>query len=355
LFPHAILETRIIDTGDGEMPQWLSKLLDSKLVFEIPRFSTYIHGVTQFWSPCLPLLPWWLPHIDSDIRASKQDKLLIEGAGQVSGLSRSNSSHLLNNGQYRMGYLESQLGKKGDTRHHRLMNNTSDTSEKNLKSESDFILQVEDTGDNNSSRLSLQRTRTANSRVGLRSRYPGSMSSNPKEKYSFIDYYYKGRNNKSQAYMLQDADTVKDNDEVRKAAIIEMGEENQKKKKKGKKTKPPSHTIEPKVFFANERTFIHWLQFSALILTAALTLLNFGDRISTIAGATFFGVALVIAIYAFIRNRYRAYQISTRPHLRYDDLYGPIGLCCLLLGAMTVKSPICIITILYLTYFCFVS
>jgi SPX domain protein involved in polyphosphate accumulation/uncharacterized membrane protein YidH (DUF202 family) len=333
LFPHAILETQI--TGDEETPHWLSKLLDSKLVFEVPRFSTYIHGVAQFWSPLLPLLPWWLSHIDSDIRAGKQEKLLIEGAGQISGLSRSNS--LRPNGQYRMGYLESQLGKKGDLRP-KLTDNVSDRKDnasENLKS--NFILQVEDTGDNNS-RLSLQRSRTINSRVGLRSRYPESMSSQTKEKNSFIDYYYKGRNNKSQAYMLQDADTVKNNDEVRKAAIIEMGEEKEKKKKKGKKAKPPSHTMEPKVFFANERTFIHWLQFSALILTAALTLLNFGDRISTIAGATFFGVSLVIAIYAFLRNRYRAYQISTRPNLRYDDLYGPIGLCCLLIGAMVVRS-----------------
>ncbi|KAI7883177.1 hypothetical protein K492DRAFT_120472, partial [Lichtheimia hyalospora FSU 10163] len=95
--------------------------------------------------------------------------------------------------------------------------------------------------------------------------------------------------------------------------------------------------LEPKVFFANERTFIHWLQFAALILVAALTLLNFGDRISTIAGGVFFGISMGIALYAFGRFRYRAHQIKTRPMFRYDDIWGPIGLTTLLVGAIIVS------------------
>ncbi|KAG2222998.1 hypothetical protein INT45_012297 [Circinella minor] len=51
--------------------------------------------------------------------------------------------------------------------------------------------------------------------------------------------------------------------------------------------------IEPKVFFANERTFISWLQFCALLLTVALSLLNFGDSTSRIAGGIFIGISAV--------------------------------------------------------------
>ncbi|KAG1242306.1 hypothetical protein G6F68_016253 [Rhizopus microsporus] len=104
----------------------------------------------------------------------------------------------------------------------------------------------------------------------------------------------------------------------------------EKKKKKGGR-------IEPKIFMANERTMIHWFQFSVLIMTAALTLLNFGDRISKIAGGTFFAIAIIIGLYAFGRYRYRAYQIHNTPHIRYDDIYGPIGLCCLLVGAIVLN------------------
>ncbi|KAI9313770.1 hypothetical protein BX666DRAFT_1831328, partial [Dichotomocladium elegans] len=94
--------------------------------------------------------------------------------------------------------------------------------------------------------------------------------------------------------------------------------------------------IEPKIYFANERTFINWLQFAAFILMASLTLINFGDYTSKLAGGVFFGIAMIMSIYAFGRYRYRAWQITNRPRLRYDDLYGPIGLCVLLVGALLV-------------------
>lgn len=107
---------------------------------------------------------------------------------------------------------------------------------------------------------------------------------------------------------------------------------------KGNKKKKDIKQIEPKIYFANERTFINWLQFAALILMAALTLINFGDKTSKIAGAVFFGVAMILALYAFGRYRYRAWQITNHPRIRYDDLYGPIGLCILLVGALIVRN-----------------
>lgn len=149
----------------------------------------------------------------------------------------------------------------------------------------------------------------------------GKLSFEDKQQsYSFLDFYYGGRHS-SQAYLLNTVNSM----------------ETINKPKKKKKKKMPGDRIEPKVFFANERTFIHWLQFAAFILTAAVTLLNFGDHISVVSGSVFFGVSFIIGIYAFFRDRFRAHQISTAPHLRYDDLYGPFGLCCLLLGAMLVN------------------
>ncbi|KAI9498721.1 hypothetical protein BDB00DRAFT_726388, partial [Zychaea mexicana] len=95
--------------------------------------------------------------------------------------------------------------------------------------------------------------------------------------------------------------------------------------------------IEPKVFFANERTFISWLQFCALLLTVALSLLNFGDSVSRIAGGIFIGISAVVAIYALYRFEKRAWMINRRMLGRYDDLWGPAVLCCLLVGALIVN------------------
>lgn len=65
--------------------------------------------------------------------------------------------------------------------------------------------------------------------------------------------------------------------------------------------------VEPKVFFSNERTFIAWLQFCALLLSVALNLLNFGDQVSRIAGALFIGISAGIAIYALYQFERRAW------------------------------------------------
>ena len=65
--------------------------------------------------------------------------------------------------------------------------------------------------------------------------------------------------------------------------------------------------VEPKVFFANERTFISWLQFCGLLLMVALNLLNFGDGAAKIAGSIFICIAAVVALYALYRFEKRAW------------------------------------------------
>ncbi|KAI7898476.1 VTC domain-containing protein [Cokeromyces recurvatus] len=352
LFPYAILEVQAID----DLPSWLTDLLNSKLVYEIPRFSKYVHGVAQFWSSQLPLLPWWLSQIDFDIRnVEKRDKWMMEGSNEILKSSSHSRINL-------MGYLESQLGIKsddddGDEDQQKLVKYaTSDNDEEKKENTEDLfsvnnnkevIVQVEDTaaaaggGDggaavaaDSTSYMSFDSSTCKPNE--LRSRVNSKSSKNHRAP-SFLDIYNDKRSRQSMSYMLQDINTVNQKDALRTAAVIEMGEEKEKTEKKKKKLKPVGHRLEPKLFFANERTFIHWLQFAALILTAALTLLNFGDYVSTVAGGTFFGISLVIALYAFFRYRLRAYQMSTRPDVRYDDIYGPIGLCCLILGAMVLN------------------
>lgn len=58
----------------------------------------------------------------------------------------------------------------------------------------------------------------------------------------------------------------------------------------------PMKKTEPKTFFANERTFISWLQFCALLLTVALNLLNNGDHISRIIGAVFIIMSSILCL-----------------------------------------------------------
>ncbi|KAF7727939.1 vacuolar transporter chaperone [Apophysomyces ossiformis] len=95
---------------------------------------------------------------------------------------------------------------------------------------------------------------------------------------------------------------------------------------------------EPKTYFANERTFISWLQFCALLLTVALNLLNMGDYISRIIGAVFIIISSLLSFYALGRFQVRAWQLRTgRNIIRYDDIYGPTVLCILMVTALVVN------------------
>jgi SPX domain protein involved in polyphosphate accumulation len=91
-FPYAVLETKLQTHLGQQPPEWLTKLVDSHLVHEVPRFSKYLHGACYFFRDSMPLLPWWLPEMDIDIRKPRATNF---------GLTRSKSFKPLIDGQYR--------------------------------------------------------------------------------------------------------------------------------------------------------------------------------------------------------------------------------------------------------------
>lgn len=377
-FPYAVLETKLQTHLGQEPPEWLTRLLDSKLVYEVPRFSKYLQGAAHFWSPQLPLLPWWLGDLAQlDIRNAKQ------ATGNFTGLSRSKSLKPLIDGRYRMGYLESQLEKRATLtrkesqaakakRTASLRNNSSSNTNSNIptpaplprNTSSEYSATVisppapatttgrDVSGDPFADPIWRQNSNTssenqhhyqqhytaARQRVGMYDYVDGSstehlMGNNRTTPRSSVmnhnltsrDALYGGNANGRR----EDMDVIV----IDESAGIPYSKKGKKGNKGGietndggdgggKKKKNKGNRIEPKIFFANERTFIHWLYFAALLLTTALTLLNFGDYTTRISGGVFFGIAFGFAMYAFFRYRWRAHRIINRPNERYDDLYG---------------------------------
>lgn len=58
--------------------------------------------------------------------------------------------------------------------------------------------------------------------------------------------------------------------------------------------------VEPKTFFANERTLLQWMNTAVLLSTISITLLNFGTPTGRLAGLIMAPVALFFIIYSFI-------------------------------------------------------
>eukprot|EP00123_Amoebidium_parasiticum_P018194 comp24129_c1_seq1/m.43808 comp24129_c1_seq1/g.43808 ORF comp24129_c1_seq1/g.43808 comp24129_c1_seq1/m.43808 type:complete len:632 (-) comp24129_c1_seq1:563-2458(-) len=88
--------------------------------------------------------------------------------------------------------------------------------------------------------------------------------------------------------------------------------------------------VEPKVFFANERTFLNWLHTAILVSTIGISLLNLVGpsgaqaKASQVAGFTLIPVALVFLIYSAYTYYWRDFKIRTRDPGPYNTVAGPI-------------------------------
>ena len=104
----------------------------------------------------------------------------------------------------------------------------------------------------------------------------------------------------------------------------------------GKKIALPTR-VEPKVFFANERTFLSWLNFTVMLGGLGVGLLNFGDKIGRVSAGLFTFVAMGTMIYALVTYHWRAAAIRRRGSGPYDDRLVPTLLCFFLLVAVIIN------------------
>lgn len=67
-FPYAILEVKLQTQVGQEPPEWIRQLISSHLVEAVPKFSKFIHGTATLFPNRIKLLPFWMPQMDVDIR-----------------------------------------------------------------------------------------------------------------------------------------------------------------------------------------------------------------------------------------------------------------------------------------------
>ena len=104
----------------------------------------------------------------------------------------------------------------------------------------------------------------------------------------------------------------------------------------GKRISLPTR-VEPKVFFANERTFLSWLNFTVILGGLAVGLLNFGDNVGRVSAALFTIVAMAAMVYALFTYHWRAKSIRLRGQGGFDDRLGPTVLAIALFAAVVVN------------------
>jgi uncharacterized membrane protein YidH (DUF202 family) len=94
--------------------------------------------------------------------------------------------------------------------------------------------------------------------------------------------------------------------------------------------------IEPKVFFANERTFLAWMHLSVILAGASIAILAFAEDhnpYSQLYGVLMLPVAIAFIVYSMYQYARRASMIRHRHPGPYEDTTGPA-----VLGVMLMLS-----------------
>ena len=279
-FPHAILEVKLQLQNEGETPAWLQDMLDSGMLMEVHKFSKFIHGCAVLLPEEVRAVPYWVD--DSSIK----DSIIRSGAGDILTESKGANAiydHLLP--------------------HDSEGNSKIALAAKEKKEEQARLLPMRVSGRNNSF-LSPSVRSGAAGMIGSREEVKGGP-----------------------AYEIQDGliqDECMTCDWAQQEAI-------------------PRHIVqqkvEPKLHFANERTFIKWLHMAVILSSVSVGVMAFTDATSEAQdyAVLLLPLSLLFIFYALATFLWRSQQIKTRSDLRWDDPMGPVVLTCLLILALTTQ------------------
>ncbi|KAJ3866289.1 VTC domain-containing protein [Lentinula novae-zelandiae] len=377
LFKYGVLEIKLQTQLGQEPPQWVTDLVQSHLVEAVPKFSKFIHGCSTLLPNRVDLVPFWLPQMDTDILKPDTGYLTVierpvhlsKGSSVASGsgsASRDLSPHAekytepvsededdsdmlrapARDEDKRTGLTETQVaeavayrenmlrekrktevadGKKPNSScYDSVPNNTDENAVEDTDETADertpFLVKTKD--------RSLSQTRSALNALPINPLAPSS---------AFDETFRNQLQDEANGGIIRDADGEEE----------ELGSSGENRLLSrdwpapvGKHISIPVR-IEPKVYFAAERTFLKWLNISVFIGTIATTLLNFTspeDSRGLISAALFTLCALVAIAYSAGVFIYRSYRLrARRAEGLYYDKYGPTLLCFTLAAAMTVN------------------
>ncbi|KAG6041037.1 hypothetical protein E4U41_006127 [Claviceps citrina] len=333
-FPYAVLEVKLQTQMGQEPPEWVRQLISSHLVESVPKFSKFIHGTACLFPDRINLLPFWMPQMDVDIRKPASHDFGIRRPG-LSGTTNTSDDDEDDDEEdldsddeeiHPAAAASTSNGQPGS----RALGVTADaegqTADRPVSNEDYPIYDSDDEYDPN---YELEEAR----RVGGWHYYSTLLAS-------------KGRAARDGTLsLLKHLIPAPRSTEFPRSARLQMlfgSEAIQQKKFKappGKKIYVPVR-VEPKVYFAAERTFLGWLEYSIYIGTIAITLLNFGNhptRTSFFISGIFTLLAIMSLCYSIGIYLYRSRSIRNRKAARFYDKWGPSALCLSLFAAVALN------------------
>ncbi|WFD43889.1 vacuolar transporter chaperone [Malassezia psittaci] len=372
-FPYGVLEVKLQTQMGQQPPKWVRELVSSHLVEAVPKFSKFIHGCATLLSNRVDLVPFWLPQMDTDIRKPVSMDLALDRPQHSSRSSETGSVH--KTPHYEPVSEEEFEDNDDEENVHQIADEQQEANNLGLSALDPRIKEIREQREKYLAEH-RQESEGAQSEASKaptkeRARPKSNERSTPATRQDILspakvfDKNYLDRlglHNISKLWHHQPAssdpsadsrDDADDEDQRIIAALQGRDEEEPRasgsgppadveyvsnvQAQPGKKVSVPIR-VEPKVYFANERTFLKWLEFSVLLASISTGLLNFqtkGDRAGMITAAVFTMVSLFAVAYSGVLYVWRALKIRERSASNvYFDSYGPTFLCFSILGAM---------------------
>ncbi|KAE8138228.1 VTC domain-containing protein [Aspergillus pseudotamarii] len=341
-FPYAVLEVKLQTQAGQEPPQWIRDLTASHLVEAVPKFSKFIHGTATLFPDRINLLPFWMPQMDVDIRKPAMGRFGIERPLASTSLSANETPE----DEYDSDddELDDRQGlANGDRRGPR--NDLFADSDGNTLDIEERIAAQPLPGDEDYPLYDSDEEDTIDSDELEEARRVGGM-----HYYKQLAKYYSQQAGSAVvsgliALIPRPRPTNLPPPEQRGIAV--MGNKRTVKRfiaPKGKRIHVPVR-VEPKVYFAAERTFLSWLEFSILLGTIAATLLNFGNDYITFASSWAFTILAALALlYSLVLYIWRVDKIRKRRDVKrvYYEKWGPtivgVGLAVVLLVNFILRA-----------------
>ncbi|KAJ2340825.1 hypothetical protein GGH92_006090, partial [Coemansia sp. RSA 2673] len=319
-FPYAVLEVKLQTQSGVEPSQWVTDLIDSHLVEAVPKFSKFIHGTSVLLEDRVDVFPFWFSQMDRDIR---------KPVTKTIGVSRASSPR------------GSIVGFDNLARHRsgRISSGTRSRSSSQFPNDIEVIVENEpgerssqngSAGTHYSQTYDEEAGATATEGTALLGRKQQDVKSTDSATswlVRTINPFATSGERRSPGYDALQSEVPFDTQRANSGNGRPSGQ---------RRIAVPVR-VEPKVFFANERTFLSWLNFAIVLGSLALGLLNFGDRTGKIAGAAFTLIAMFVMVYALVLFQWRAERIRQRDAGPYDDRTGPTFLVVVLIAAVVLN------------------
>lgn len=279
-FPYAVLEVKLQTQLGQEPPVWVRDLISSHLVEGVPKFSKFIHGGATLLTEHVDLLPFWYPQMDIDIRKPK-----IQSEYGITRNSNNVSKFSSSGGELDDEELTGAYSSSSGVHFSNDYNPLEDDEETPLLLPNNY------------------RTRSSDS--PLKNLF--------NKLYGNFLYYF----NDDRTFT------------VKPGSNFNLNQTFKDKLPKNKLICVPVR-VEPKVYFATERTFLSWLSIGMVLGFTAQYLLNYGTKSSITASIGFFISALFVVIYATYKYIWRVLKIRDKKPVQYGDKFGPNMICVLI-------------------------